>query len=103
MGRKGEKEGDWGEKVRNPFPRCRTFLPPPPPPFFAPAAQARQGDEVLSQNQHYMGRKRCSKFKICIHLLLVVFAESNSRYTFTDLTLLDHEQCPIFLLRSSRE
>ena len=102
-GEEGRKGGGLGREGQEPFSPLSHFSPSPSPPFFAPAAQARQGDEVLSQNQHYMGRKRCSKFKICIHLLLVVFAESYLRYTFTALTFLDHEQCPIFLLRSSSE
>ena len=103
MGRKGEKEADWGEKVRNPFPRFRTFLPPPPLPFLH---LLRRLDRVMKFSVKtsitWVGSVVQSS-KFCIHLLLVVFAESNSRYTFTDLTLLDHEQCPIFLLRSSRE
>ena len=99
----GKKGGGLEREGKGPFSPLSHFSPSPSPPFLAPAAQARQGDEVLSQSQHYMARKRCSKFKICIHLLLVVFAESNSRYTFTALTFLDHEQCPIFLLRSASE
>ena len=38
-GRKGKREGDWGERGSSlPFPLFRSFLPPPP--LFAPATQA---------------------------------------------------------------
>ena len=37
----GKKGGGWGERVRDPFPRFRTFLSLPPPPLIAPVAQAR--------------------------------------------------------------
>ena len=43
MGRKGKREGDWGERGRDlPLSPLSCFSPSPrPPPLFAPATQAR--------------------------------------------------------------